>query len=382
MNEEGLPIIEITEPLPNSDFPTLKEQSVTIEGPNLVPLASLTQSERDHLRAERDRILDFLEKQEKEDQRKEEEREQNEIREDVQRRKAAVKFEPDKLKAAKEMQKKMGKALLKSMESDRQKQEKIQEEVSTGEPSQGPPVKRVRFAKERTENVDWGDVTPATLEPMNKNTLITKSRMQKNQVMKDVVERLPPGVFASQGKVVDQGDSDDESNPDSAVPSYSDDDSVIQPLDNNEDLGSNSSVDKESESFDLEEEYDMDVARHQREIALEYYEKRGIIGKNVSKSLESTTVCPVPFLKFMLFSYFFLQSRRKCSTLPCLRLSPNHQFLASKQTVLPQRTTHLYRQSCPLSPQILPVTRFKWESSTEISLLVEIVMLVGVKMKP
>jgi hypothetical protein len=180
-----------------------------LDEPDLIPLTSLTPEERVRRRLERDRILDILEEEERQEQ--------------------------------------------------------------------GKRKRSVRFAG---EEVDWGDVTPATLGPVKANTLIAKMRMEKQRVMRDVVERLSG---SQAGALSEHGDSDDESNPDLISPNSRNADLIGPSLDG-EETGSES---EESGSVGLEDEFDMDAARHQREIALEYFEKRATIGKDMKQVLAS-----------------------------------------------------------------------------------------------
>jgi hypothetical protein len=287
VNEDGLPIIEITEPLPNADSPGPNERTPVLDEPEIVPLNSLTPSERDRRRVQRDRILDFLEEEERKEQLRTEELEREERRESVRKRKVALGFEIEKLKATKVLQKKMGKALLTSLANDRERVEKVQEGIPARDTKEALPKKKVTFAEEPGGQIDWGDVTPATLGPMNRNSLISKARQEKHQVMRDVVERLPLGVIESQQHCINEADSDDESNPDHALPSNPDEDEDVRTMDDSEDDGSNSIEDENLEPPESEEEYDLDAARHQREIALEYIKKRGIIGKDMATVLTS-----------------------------------------------------------------------------------------------
>jgi hypothetical protein len=246
--------------------------------PDLVPLASLSPSERHQLRIERDRILDLLEEEERQERLRDKEMEREQMEEDIRKRQVSVKFEIEKLKAAKEMQKKMGKALLKAMEKDRSNEGNALDTASAQGVKKAPPKKTVTFA----DDEDNGDVSLAKLGPSNQNTLINKAKMEKHQVLRDVVERLPPGAD-SRESYVDPGDSDDDTDPHSDP----DDGNAILPNCDSEDGSSNSTDDHESDSHMPEEEYDLDDAHHQREIALEYYKKRETVGGDISEALAS-----------------------------------------------------------------------------------------------
>ena len=90
---------------------------------DLVPLWELPPAEQARRRAERDRILDMLEEEELIQQAKEEAEERERFQAELQKRKQAAEAEMDALKKAREMQKKMGKALLKNIVVAREREE-------------------------------------------------------------------------------------------------------------------------------------------------------------------------------------------------------------------------------------------------------------------
>ncbi|KAF7338074.1 hypothetical protein MVEN_02031900 [Mycena venus] len=276
LNEEGLPIIDIAEPVPASDAHAtsgfLNEDAPT-------PLAALPISEQERRRHERDRILDLLEEEERREQAREDGISEEQRQEILQKRKQAAQDERARLKAAKDMQRKMGKALLRDMTPSRDKPtpdptpssnldfavEEVQETVPN-------PRKTVTFADaaveaETTEadTSDWGDVVPARLRANSKPSLMSNAQPDSTPMKMHVVERIP-------GKPVVglQPDSDDESEPPDS-PTISDED---------EEGGFESDE-------ELAEEIDVDFARHQREIALEYHAKRAKMAETASQALQS-----------------------------------------------------------------------------------------------
>jgi hypothetical protein len=314
VDEEGLPIIDITEPLQGAD-PTPTSDRPLMADPELVPLVSLSETEVERRRRERDRILDLLEEEERREQALIEEQEQEEKREAIIRRKNVSKFELEKLKAAKEMQKKMGKALLRNMAEAREREEKEKrvvlalDEEAEAKKKTLKAKKSVSFAdlppltddernRENTKisakgaRFDWGDVTPAKLRATNRHTLLTKAQIEKHPMKMDVIERIPLGATLAEGSLVKQRDSDDESVPDTRI---SDNGETIQlghdygddsePVEVPPSLDSGG--DEEPGNEPVEDECDLDMARHQREIALEYYEKRRTIGEEVLEAMGS-----------------------------------------------------------------------------------------------
>ena len=124
VNEEGLPIIDIVEPVPETKGPS---PPTSINPPSLdsdlIPLWALSPAEKARRRAERDRILDILEAEERVQLEKDEEEERERFKAELEQRKQAAEAEMDALKKAREMQKKMGKALLRNIVVAREKEE-------------------------------------------------------------------------------------------------------------------------------------------------------------------------------------------------------------------------------------------------------------------
>lgn len=263
LNEEGLPIIEITEPIHGSE----PQPSPYLDVDAPIPTADLSSTEKERRRRERDRILDLLEEEEEMEQVREEESSEEQRQEILRKRKQAGQDEVARLKAAKDMQRKMGKALLRDMSSSHDqtapqlppsKQETaVQDTAPTSKKTvtfaDAPAAPEIETSapREVVSESDWGDVIPARLRANSGRSLMSSARFDAGPMKMQVVERIP-------GKpVAPQPDSDDESEPP--------DSPTISDLDEEEASESNE---------ELAEELDLDFARHQREIALKYHAKR------------------------------------------------------------------------------------------------------------
>ncbi|OBZ69078.1 hypothetical protein A0H81_10742 [Grifola frondosa] len=124
VNEEGLPIIDIVEPLSASEQTSASDPSQLFDDPDVLPLWTLSPAEKARRRAERERILDLFEEEERIQQERDEVAERERWLTDLERRKEAAKAEMEALKKAREMQKKMGKALLRNMSEAKEREEK------------------------------------------------------------------------------------------------------------------------------------------------------------------------------------------------------------------------------------------------------------------
>ncbi|CDO73566.1 Glycosyltransferase Family 22 protein [Trametes cinnabarina] len=305
LNEEGLPIVDIVEPVSGDTALAAAGFRPSLPEADYIPLWRLPPEEQARRRAERDRILDMLEAEELAQQEREEKEERERFQAELEKRKVAAKAEMDALKKAREMQKKMGKALLQNMAAAREREEKEKqamqqaEEQAREERKKLKPKKSVTFADLPPEHenqpansvhaTDWGDVAPAKLNA-GKSTLITRGQMDKLPMKMNVVERTPGssrGPKSPPPPTSSQADSDDESVPGSPIPADSDDGEAIRSELSDSDSPPPSNP-EESDDSDLEPpendepvEWDVegyDFAQHQREIALAYYEKRATIG--------------------------------------------------------------------------------------------------------
>ncbi|KAJ7775162.1 hypothetical protein B0H16DRAFT_1509778 [Mycena metata] len=285
LNEDGLPIIDITEPLQVSE---MQMDSVFLDEDAPIPLSALPLSEKERRRRERDRILDLLEQEEEIEQAREDGVSQEQRQEILHKRKLAAQDEAARLKASKEMQKKMGKALLKDMAASRDKHAPVQPPAANSDIAVQEaihvPRKTVKFAdaadevdvpEPREESPDWGDVVPARLRAKTAGSSLSKAHAQfdAQQPMKmQVVERMPGKPRVEEP----QPDSDDESDPpDSPLMSDSDEEGRLE------------------SDEELVEEVDLDYAQHQREITLEYHTRRAKMAETTSSALRSHSHDPL-----------------------------------------------------------------------------------------
>ncbi|KAJ3999207.1 hypothetical protein F5050DRAFT_1739555 [Lentinula boryana] len=331
LGEEGLPIIDITEPefapgqskdQSSSSSSGVNDTTSTLEEHPLINLSTLPSPERDLRKRERERILDLLEAEEVLEQRRERDKEARERREALDRKREDGKTERERLLELKETHKKMGKALLRSViskdndekESNRPSSPSAASTSTPNERAITPNIKKksVSFdtdgaveassselpSKSSLGIADWGDVSQGRLRPNPKSLSADTHARQSEQLMKlQVVERVagsnsaPGSSNASEAQKksagskiqiieTSAGDSDDESDVGSG--NLSDDDKVPEDSDTEH-------SDVEPNNLDFDEEMDWDSAQHQREIALEYYRKRDAIGKETAAALMTHT---------------------------------------------------------------------------------------------
>ena len=183
----------------------------------------------------------------------------------------------ERLKAARELQKAMGRALVKNVTDFKAKEEQakhalleVDTTVSAEESKRLKPKKSVSFDLPPEESPvspgpqqDWGDVTPARLQPQQRSTPTAHGPMKFQ-----VVERFPRKLQLESSPK----DSDDESDPE-PVPDGDDNKPDSTPVKRVEFHSDESTEDGGDFEFD-KDETDIDAAQHQREIALAYYEKR------------------------------------------------------------------------------------------------------------
>ena len=252
--------------------------------------------EKERRRRERDRILDLLEEEERLQQLQEERDAEEGRKEAIRKRKESAKAELDRLKAAQELQKKMGQALVRHAEG---RGEDGQEEDARVKPQVTSPVtkKSVSFAdapaveaNERDQQTsirqpDWGDVTPGRLRARNRIPVVSKAEAQKYPMKMHVVERHP--TAAPVPPFHNDADSDDESTSSTGNPSpHTGNDSPEEEARSS----SGDSANDLSDDEPLEEEFDYDSAQHHREIALEYHKKRRAIGADTAKVMGAHTL--------------------------------------------------------------------------------------------
>lgn len=264
---------------------------ITVEP--LIPLANLPTATRERLREKRNRILDLLEEEERRAEILEVKRESQEREEILRKRREEAAREKDKLKEARELQKKMGRALLQNMGEAKEKEEKekeaqrIQDQEADKRKSPSIKKKTVAFAEtpeqdakeaqvESSNSMEWGDLAPGRLRSTKRPTLMSQSLLDKHPMKMSVVERFPGGQpTQSKASLPPQQqamDSDDESEPENEADS----------------IDGDVSMDEEEQVLERDE-VDFDFAQHQREIALEYYKKRANIGQDAAAAMTNHT---------------------------------------------------------------------------------------------
>jgi len=292
LGEGGLPIVDISEPV-HHDSQTSISLSPVLEQ-DLIPISLLPPDERERRRWERDRILDLLEEEERLQQLQEERDAVEERKEAIRKRKESAKAELDRLKVARELQKKMGQALIQHAkgvgESGQEEDPGLKPQVTSS-----VPKKSVSFADapaveadERDQQTsvrqpDWGDVTPGRLRAQSRMPLVSTAEAQKYPMKMHVVERRPTATPASPS--YNDADSDDESTSSVGhLSPHAENDSL------DEEMRSSSSDNDLLDDEPVEEGFDYDTAQHHREIAMEYHKKRHAIGVETAKVMAAHTL--------------------------------------------------------------------------------------------
>lgn len=290
-----MPIVDITEPVTAADFAFQPDPSSHFDDPDLLPLWTLSSAEKARRKAERERILDLLEAEEKEQEHKDAAAARERYKEEMEKRKEATKKEMESLKKARELQKKMGRALMRSVveskeKAEQQKAEQDEKDRLAAQTKVPKQKKSVSFAddvgedghitpKDKEKGVEWGDVAPGTLRPVSRQPM----KLQ-------VVERHPRSL--AQAALPPQGDSDDESDHGSILSADSENIVLAQEHDS-ESEGEHQRPSDSEEDGEVDEGIsewdgdDFDFARHQREIALEYYKKREAIGAEAVSAMRA-----------------------------------------------------------------------------------------------
>ena len=216
----------------------------------------------------------------------------------MEQRKEAAAREIESLKKARDLQKKMGRALMRSVvesrdQAEKERAEQLEKDIALE--NRVPKKKSVSFADDITnpkhvksdeeEETSWGDVSAGTL------------RLQRErQPMKvHVVERHPRSLL--QAGLISERDSDDESDPGAASPGGSDNDiaSDAPVTDSAQDDAVLDREEHDEEDIPLDASIsewgddDLDFAQHQREIVLEYLEKRRGMGAEASSAMRAHT---------------------------------------------------------------------------------------------
>lgn len=265
------------------------------------------------LRSRRDRILDELEAEEEQEALEAAEREHQQNVEELVKRAEALQAEKSRRLAAKEMQKKLGKALLKNIVEARQREElalsetesamnspvarssdytgkkvvKPKKSVSFADPPSEDDLSSSKPAKKRA-SLAWGDVSIGALRARQPKVRLKSDEDDSAPMRMEVVERVP-GEKRTLG--TQNRDSDDESLPDESTDRHSSSHISGDHVDFGE--GSDSANDrylKGGTDIDEDEEgadFDLSQAQLQREIALEYIRLRETIGAEAAQAMTS-----------------------------------------------------------------------------------------------
>ncbi|KAN0127990.1 hypothetical protein V8E53_014167 [Lactarius tabidus] len=291
LNEDGLPIIEITEPMETASQPTASATPSTApivdaEDATFVPMYRLPPAERARNKAQMNQILDLLEEEERVVEERNETRDRQQRREELEQRRANAKAELERLKSLKDMQKKMGKALLRNMADAREKEE----QVSLQRVREDLELEESRRSRKPRKSVSWAELPKSERLPSDDT-----GPSHRIPLRPDVVERFPTRPIASPSPPPPTADSDDESNPPSDEDDDDDDDddelhsdrapspSPEPPL--SDDTGGEDEPAEGHASDD--DEFDIDAVQHQREIALAYFEKRNKIGADAARAMSA-----------------------------------------------------------------------------------------------
>lgn len=288
-NEEGLPIVEITEPMEKVPEPASGASSSPVldtEETGFVPMYRLPPAERVQSRVQMGRILDMLEEEERIEEERHQARDREQRREELEQRRANAKAELERTKTAKEMQKKMGKALLKNMADAREREamDKARQEREDLEKEEA------RKSRKPRKCVSWAELPK--LEKSDDDAAVP-NLPGKLPMRPYVVERFPARSGASSPPPPPVGDSDDESEPPSSVPSDSDtpsgipSDGIPFPTPEHDQSDGSEDEDEPLESHGSEDGFDIDSMQHQREIALAYFEKRNTIGADAARAMSA-----------------------------------------------------------------------------------------------
>ncbi|KAH9070957.1 hypothetical protein EDB83DRAFT_2365537 [Lactarius deliciosus] len=288
LNKEGLPIIEITEPMESAPEPPPTATAsiapiVDAEDASFIPMYRLPPAQRARNKAQMNRLLDMLEEEERLEEERSEARDRRQRREELEQRKANAKAELERLKSLKDMQKKMGKALLRNMADAREKEEqeaalRVKEDLE---------LEETRRSRKPRKSVSWAEL-PKSEKPsagFDEDDTWEAGPSPKQPMRPDVVERFPTRPISASSPPPPTADSDDESNPPSPVPVDSDEGDELQPP-LSDDTG-DGDEDEPAEGHASEDEFDIDAVQHQREIALAYFEKRNKIGADAARALSA-----------------------------------------------------------------------------------------------
>ena len=252
-----------------------------------VPMYRLPRAERARNRAQMDRILDMLEEEERIEDEQHQARDREQRREELEQLRANAKAESERVKVAKEMQKKMGKALLKNMADVREKEEK----EKAHQEREDLEKEEARRARKPRKCVSWAELPKQERSGDDAAVLNLPGKLPMRSY---VVERFPSrSGSSSPPPPIPTDDSDDESEPPSPVPSDSDvlsgirSDGIPFPTPEHAESDGSEDEDEPLESHGSEDGFDIDSMQHQREIALAYFEKRNTIGADAARAMSA-----------------------------------------------------------------------------------------------
>jgi hypothetical protein len=260
---------------------------VDTEDTNFVPMHRLPPAEKARSRARMGHILDMLEEEERIEEDRHQARDREQRREELEQRRANARAELERAKTAKEMQKKMGKALLKNMADAREKEE----EEKARQEREDLEREEARKSRKPRKSVSWAELPK--LERSDDDVAVP-NLPGKLPMRPYVVERFPARSGASSPPPpIPMSDSDDESEPPSSAPSDSDtpsgipSDGIPFPTPEHDQSDGSEDDDEPLESHGSEDGFDIDSMQHQREIALAYFEKRNTIGADAARAMSA-----------------------------------------------------------------------------------------------
>jgi len=295
VNEEGLPIVDISEPMDDLDTPSLTA-ATDYEEEDQLPrkFSQLSAEARNFERQRRDKILQLLEEEERreeerslEEARVEHERQRQRTQEEMQKRMLNQGFELEKRRKAREIEKKMAKALVGGFgESE------VTPSITTGQGKK----KSVSFAEPPSgdgEHPSADSKVPGSSWGAAVAGRVPDPRAASGQPLKfEVVEKRPPMMskvqetaFPSDPPQVASPSS--SSSPESSRPTQRDRPSFAN---NPKDSDDESDMDDSSDSTATLASEDEDAifsAQHHRVLALEYHRRREALATSAeSLSLE------------------------------------------------------------------------------------------------
>ena len=280
----------VTQPAPGATAGTAP--IVDAEDVGFVPMHRLPPAERARNKAQMDRILDLLEEEERVVEGRNEARDRQQRREELEQRRANAKAELERIKAMKDMQKKMGKALLRNMADAREKEE----HATAQQMREDMELEEARRSRKPRKCVSWAEL-PKSEKPSagsNEDDIWDADGAGPSRrlpMRPEVVERFPTRPISCPSPPPPDPDSDDESDP----PSDSDEgdephsDRIPSPGPEpclSDDTG-DGDEDEPAEGHGSEDEFDIDTVQHQREIALAYFEKRNKIGADAARAMSA-----------------------------------------------------------------------------------------------